>query len=117
MFRKLFIFAVCCIVCVGTYAHVTVTAEIDSNTILIGEQAHITLKVTANSNQKIVFPTFPNKRLAPGIEVLKEQVTATEKLNDNLQTSITKVYTITSFDSSMYYIPPFNVKVAGQIYP
>lgn len=97
-------------------ATVGVTASIDSTAIYIGEQAHITLKIAVDADQKITFPVFPEKILTPGIEVIKEKVVASESLNDGKQISATKVYTITSFDTAAYYIPPFEVKVAGKIY-
>lgn len=101
---------------VAGYAQVTVHASIDSSEILIGEQAHISLKVTAASNAKIVFPVYPSKVLTKGIEVLREDVVATEKLNEGKQQSVTKRYTITSFDSAFYYIPPMKVRVGGKEY-
>ena len=92
-------------------AQVTVHASLDSTDIFIGQQAHIALKVTADSKSKVVFPVYPSKQLVKGVEVLKEEVVATEKLNNGEQQSITKCYTITSFDSAIYYLPPMKVKV------
>ncbi len=95
---------------------VTVSVEMDSSVILIGQQAHIALKVVAGSQQNITFPVFPQKQIIPGIEVIEEKITGTEELNDGKQKSITKVYTITSFDSTLYYIPPFKVRVDNRNY-
>lgn len=97
-------------------AQVTVNVSIDSVAIFIGQQCHINLKVTAPQQEQVTFPVFPKKVLTDGIEVLKEEIVATEKINDGRQTSTTKQYTITSFDSSMYYIPPFKVKVGAKEY-
>jgi len=105
------------LLCHTVKSDVVVTASIDSTAIYIGEQAHISLKVAAGADQKITFPVFPEKILAPGIEVIKEEVVASETLNDGKQIAATKVYTITSFDTATYYIPPFEVKVAGKAYP
>jgi hypothetical protein len=99
-----------------TKAHVSVTVEMDSNNILIGQQVHIALKVTTESNQHIVFPVFPQKQLIPGVEVVSEKLNDSQRLNDGKQIQVTKVYTITSFDTSFYYIPPFKVQVAGKSY-
>ncbi len=97
-------------------AQVTVHASLDSTDIFIGQQAHIALKVTADSKSKVVFPVYPSKQLVKGVEVLKEEVVATEKLNNGEQQSITKCYTITSFDSAIYYLPPMKVKVDAKEY-
>ena len=95
---------------------VTVSVEMDSTVILIGQQAHIALKVVADSQQNITFPVFPQKQIIPGVEVIEEKITGTEELNDGRQKSITKIYTITSFDSTLYYIPPFKVRVDNKTY-
>lgn len=98
------------------HAQVIVKTEIDSTEILIGQQAHITLKVTADTKDKITMPVFPQKFLTKGIEVLNENVIATKNMNEGKRISVTKQYTITSFDSSFYYIPPFKIKVGSQVY-
>ena len=95
---------------------VTVSVEMDSTVILIGQQAHIALKVVADSQQNITFPVFPQKQIIPCVEVIEEKITGTEELNDGRQKSITKIYTITSFDSTLYYIPPFKVRVDNKTY-
>ncbi len=104
------------LVAMVTWAQVTIQATLDSMDIFIGEQAHIMLKVTTDSKSKIVFPVYPSKQLVKGVEVLKEEVVATEKLNGGHQQSVTKCYTITSFDSAMYYLPPMKVKVDSKDY-
>lgn len=97
-------------------AQVTVKAEIDSAAILIGQQAHVSLKVTTAKGAQVIMPVFPNKQMVKGVEVLNEKIIATEDLNNGLQTSQTKQFTITSFDSSFYYLPPFKVKVNNKVY-
>jgi len=97
-------------------AHVSVSVKIDSTAILIGQQAHISLKVVADANQHVAFPVFPNKHINSFVEVLNEKVSDSEKLNNGQQISVTKVYTITAFNSGLYYIPPFKVRVRKQVY-
>lgn len=94
-------------------AQVTVTATIDSAAIFIGEQAHIQLKVTSGKEQQVLFPEYPDKILIPGIEVIKEEIISSEKSD---MSTIIKEYTVTSFDSSLYYIPPFQVHVDDKVY-
>lgn len=95
--------------------NVTVNAEIDSCQRLIGEQAKITLEVTANSGSRIVLPNF-DKELIEGIEIVHKSQPDTQYLNDRKRMEITEVYTVTSFDSSLYVIPPFEVLVDGDPY-
>ena len=109
-------------ICIGLWAafcvkaQVTVQASLDSTDIFIGQQAHVLLKVTADSKSNVVFPVYPSKLLVKGVEILKEEVVATEMLNNQQQRSITKCYTITSFDSAFYYLPPMKVKVGTKEY-
>lgn len=117
MLRKiLFFFSFIIFAVANAVAHVSVSVKIDSTAILIGQQAHIALKVVADANQKVIFPVFPNKHINLHVEVLNEKISNSEKLNNGQQISITKVYTVTAFDSALYYIPPFKVRVGNQLY-
>ena len=93
-------------------AQVTVYASIDSSEIYIGEQVTLNLKVTAANDDSIIFP----KLLVKGLEVLTEDTTLVERINAGKQQSVTKKYTITSFDSAFYYIPPLKVKIGDKEY-
>lgn len=95
--------------------NVTVNAEIDSCQRLIGEQAKITLEVTANTGSRIVLPNFTDE-LVEGIEIVHKSRPDTMYLNDKKRIEIKEVYTVTSFDSSLYVIPPFEVLVDGDPY-
>ena len=80
----------------------SVEARIDSIEILMGEQAHVTLTVTAPEGAKIEFPQYKRtQQLTPGVEVVE-----TRSEGDNVQ-----VITLTSFDEKLYPLPPFKVKV------
>ena len=100
---------------VANAQNVTVNAEIDSFQRLIGEQAKITLEVTANAGSRIVFPNFEDE-LVEGIEIIHKAMLDTQYLNDKKRIEIKEVYTVTSFDSSLYVIPPFEVLVDGEPY-
>ena len=100
---------------VANAQNVTVNAEIDSFQRLIGEQAKITLEVTANAGSRIVFPNFEDE-LVEGIEIIHKAMPDTQYLNDKKRIEIKEVYTVTSFDSSLYVIPPFEVLVDGEPY-
>ena len=97
-------------------AQVSVEAEIDSIQILVGEQAHVTLTATAKDNSKVEFPQFkPSQYITPGVEVLgcREQA---RQPKDNGFVSRSMVYTLTSFDDTLYYLPPLTVKIDGKAY-
>ena len=96
-------------------AQVTVEAKIDSLQILIGEQAKIELEVSSNANQIVVFPTFRDT-LIRGVEVLDVSKQDTQYLNNKQRMVIKQEYTITSFDSALYYLPPMKVEVDNQAY-
>lgn len=92
--------------------NVTVNAEIDTFQRLIGEQAKITLQVAANSDSRVVLPTF-DKELIEGVEIIHKSQPDTQYFNGRKRMEIKEVYTVTSFDSSLYVIPPFEVIVDG----
>lgn len=96
-------------------AQVTVDASIDSLQLLIGEQAKIKLQVSMNANQRLQLPMLRDTLVA-GVEVLDIAKPDTQLLNDNKRWLISQEYTVTSFDSALYYLPPFEVLVDNQAY-
>ena len=96
-------------------AQVTVEASIDSLELLIGEQAHITLEVSLDADKRLQLPFYPDT-LVRGVEVLDVAKPDTQYLNNNKRMLIKEVYTITSFDSALYYLPPMEVQVEDDIY-
>ena len=99
-----------------SYAQVSVEAEIDFIEIFVGQQAHVTLAATAKEDSKVEFPMFkPTEYVTPGVEVLdcKE---LESKEQDNGFVTRSMVYTMTSFDDTLYYLPPMTVKIDGKPY-
>ena len=97
-------------------AQVSVEAVIDSIQIFVGQQAHVTLTATAKENAKMEFPQFkPTEYITPGVEVLDRQELE-QQPQDNGFVSRSMVYTMTSFDDTLYYLPPMTVKIDGQPY-
>lgn len=94
---------------------VTVDATIDSLQIFIGDQAKIKLEVSLDSDKRAIFPVFTDT-LVRGVEILETARPDTQLLNDGKRTLITQEYTITSFDSALYYLPPMEVWVDNQPY-
>lgn len=94
---------------------VTVDARIDSLQLLIGEQAKVELEVSMDAKQKLQLP-FLRDTLVKGVEILDIAKPDTQMLNDGKRMLIKQEYTITSFDSALYYLPPFEVMVDGAPY-
>ncbi len=115
MKRILVLFGLICTVVTMT-AQVGVEAKIDSIQMLIGQQVHVTVTATTPSNAKVVFPSFKSRdTLVAGVEVLNISKEQKEELEQGQQ-QISRVYTLTSFDGKLYYLPPFQVKVDGKMY-
>lgn len=93
-----------------TAQNVTFEAVIDSLQILIGEQTQLRLQVTTDPGQRVMFPQFTDT-VVRGIEVIETAKPDTQYLNNNQRILITQEYTVTSFDSALYYIPPISVLV------
>lgn len=101
---------------IGVTAQVKVDAFIDSIAILIGEQAHVTLSVTAKNSDRIEFqPLKESHYVVPGLELLHVEKADTTQLEDNL-IKVSKRLTLTSFDEKLYPIPSFWIKVNGKKY-
>lgn len=100
----------------GLHAQVSVEAMIDSIQILVGQQAHVTLTAVAKDNSKVEFPQFkPTQMITPGVEVLGSQELESQQEDNGFVTRAT-VYTLTSFDDTLYYLPPMTVKIDGKPY-
>lgn len=98
-------------------AQVIVEAHTDTASILIGEQIQLHVKCTVNAGQRVTFPSYSTQQqIVPGVEVVSNGIIDTLKLNEGKRISLTRSYTITSFDSAMYNIPPIQVNVDGKTY-
>ncbi len=95
--------------------NVTVDVSIDSLQLFIGQQARIKLEVSYDANQKMRLPVF-NDTIITGVEVVDIAKPDTQFLNDRKRLLIMQEYTITSFDSALYYLPPFEVLVDDKPY-
>lgn len=103
-------------VAVGARAQVAVDATIDSIEILIGEQVHVTVKATAPEQSKVVWPTLKERQyLTQGVEIVGISPEISEKVGNGKAENV-RIYTLTSFDGNLYYLPPFTVEVDGKQY-
>lgn len=94
---------------------VSVESRIDSVAILIGQQAHLTVDVTAQHGAQVKFPVFKRAQyIVPGVEVIGTSDADTSDIDGMMRVS--KTFTITSFDERLYAIPGMKVKVNGKPY-
>ena len=90
------------------YAQQTlIDVSIDSAAILIGEQTVLHLTVTTDNGKNVIVP-IPNDTLMTGVEVLNI-AKADRTVIDNNRLLIKQDILVTSFDSSLYLLPPFKV--------
>ena len=106
----------CTLLALPAFSQVTVNASIDSLMLLIGEQAHVKVEVSCPTESHLIMPSYPGHTVMEGIEILGEVTTDTQYLNKRSHMVVTQAYTITSFDSAFYYIPPFEVLVDSVAY-
>mgnify|MGYP004561756503 FL=1 len=98
-------------------AQVDVEARIDSLEMMIGEQVHVTVTATVPQQSKVNMPSFkPRENIVPGVEVLAVSDEQTEDVSDG-RMQVKRIYTLTSFDGKLHYLPAFRVKVNGKVYP
>lgn len=81
--------------------------KVDSAAILIGEQTVLHLTVTADKNKEVQL-VIPRDTLMAGVEVLDIPKADTTEI-DNDRLLIKQDLLVTSFDSSLYLLPPFKV--------
>jgi hypothetical protein len=95
---------------------VSVEATISPIEMLVGQQVQVTVKATMPEGAQALFPVFkPTQQLTPGVEVLASTEQGVRSVADG-QVERSVVYTLTSFDDTLYYLPPFVVKVDGKPY-
>lgn len=93
----------------------SVVSKIDSVSILIGQQAHLTVEVTARKGANVTFPHFKRaQQMVPGVEVVETSLENRSESDDQL--TVSKTFTLTSFDGKLYAIPGMKVKVDGKVY-
>ncbi len=95
-------------------AQVVVDAKLDSADILIGEQVHLTVNVVSDKGNNVSFPEYADGYITKGVEVLERTAIDTAFLNEGKRLHLMRRYTLTAFDSALYYLPPVEVLVNGK---
>ena len=114
---KYWILAVCVVLLNSICnAQVVVKMKLDTADIVVGQQVQLSTSVSADKNQRVVFPEYDNdkKWLVEGVEVIRQSKIDTVAVNDNKRVELNCQYTITAFDSALFTIPPFEVEVDGK---
>ena len=99
-----------------SHAQISIETKLDSSYILIGEQVHLSASISLDSNQKAIFPEYENGYLTDGVEVLERSNIDTILLNEGKRMQLTRNYTLTAFDSALYYLPPIKILVDEKEY-
>ena len=100
----------CCPV-LGATVHAqkaTISVSIDSAAILIGEQTVLHLAITADPGQAVRL-LIPSETIMPGVEVLNVSPADSTIIDDRL--NLKHDILITSFDSSLYLLPPIKAVI------
>ncbi len=83
---------------------IDVSAKLDSNSIEVGDQVYLILKVEQNKDEIVKFPLISDT-IINEIDVIKKLPIDTSIINERLV--LTKKILITSFTDSIFNIPPF----------
>ena len=86
----------------------TISVSIDSAAILIGEQTVLHLAITADPGQAVRL-LIPSETIMPGVEVLNVSPADSTIIDDRL--NLKHDILITSFDSSLYLLPPIKAVI------
>lgn len=91
-----------------------IIASLDSMHLLIGEQTRLRLEIAADKGSDIQLP-YIQDTLVTGVEILSISEPDTTDIGNN-RIQIKYDYHITSFDSALYLIPPFQLVVANDTF-
>ena len=94
-------------------AQVKVESELSSVEMLVGQQVQLTVSATADADANVEFPQ--QGQLPAGVEFLGAVEMPDEKADDGMVRRM-RGYVLTSFDDTLYYLPPLTVKVNGKEY-
>ena len=104
---RMLLLAVCLLTGITAGAQQTlIDVKVDTADILIGQQTTLHVTVTTDPNRRIIIP-LPGDTLMTGVEVLS--VSDADSTIADGRLVIRRDILVTSFDSSLYLLPPFVV--------
>lgn len=114
--KILFIFTAVLIAGTVNAQKIKATASLDSAKILIGDQVKLFLEIDHPKDVDVQFPTVSDTILDL-IEIISRSGIDTFELDDEKYMKQIQAYTITSFDSGAYRIPPqwFTFEIDGEL--
>ncbi len=105
--RNQFIYILILLFCqLAVNAQVNVTARLDTNSMLVGDQIGLELTFSGQAGTKIVWPALADSIISK-IEIVDKSKIDTAYSQDKSQLFLRQKLKITSFDSGYYAIPPF----------
>jgi hypothetical protein len=87
----------------------SVSSEVDTTFIKIGEQVKFTVTVDADTTAQVIFPE--GQTFSP-LETVEAFATDTTRKNGRMV--LQKIYALTQFDSGAYKLPPQRIEINGQ---
>ena len=96
----------------GSQEKIVAIAKIDTNAILIGEHAQISIEVRFQAGRNIDWPLIPDT-ITKQIEIIERSGIDTSVTTDGNIKILKQIYTVTSFDSGYFVIPPFRFCFTG----
>lgn len=87
----------------------SVTSEVDTTTIKIGEQVNFTVTVEVDTTAQVIFPE--GQTFSP-LETVEAFATDTIRKNDRM--TLQKMYALTQFDSGAYKLPAQRIEINGK---
>ena len=98
---------------ISSSAQVKVESSLSAVEILVGQQVELNVSATTPQNAQV---EFPKEGLIPmGVEFLGAIEKEPEMVEDG-KVRHSRSYVLTSFDDTLYYLPPLTVKVDGKDY-
>lgn len=83
--------------------------EIDTSAIMLGDQIRMTLSLDVPAGSEVFWPYFTGDTVVTGIEIISQEEVDTTSI-DGGYLRVMQEFTITSFDSGYYTIPPIPFK-------
>ena len=118
--KHYFNFSWCLMLCLACFTYkgnaqdIKVEARLDKSTIALGDQTILRLSAQVPVNNKVGFPALADT-ISSKIQIVEAGITDTiaDKTNPKVVT-ISRPYTITSFDAGLQTIPAFSLQVNAQ---
>ena len=112
-FSRAILLCLCCCFSIASYAqkNPSVTSEIDTTYIKIGEQINFKVIVEADSTAQVIFPE--GQTFSP-LETVEAFKTDTTRKRDRI--TLEKIYALTQFDSGAYKLPAQRIEINGKGY-